>query len=210
MTSHKSIMVWGDYGPDSVTGRWSANTYDAEDAVEYVPADLAQAAVDAALEGAAVALNDRGAREEDNFGLNRASQNYFRARDMVRALITAPQRDALQAVIDAAVAEARAEDAAALAESRAYGLAMQEELRVRTAKLERECKLTQAQVDRMLVSSTQTHAKLDTLAEAAQALGAMPEGYCFCGKDRIGDDSKIHEPECRDLRAALAQIGAKP
>lgn len=36
MTSHKSIMAWGDYGPESVTGRWSANTYDADDAVEYV------------------------------------------------------------------------------------------------------------------------------------------------------------------------------
>lgn len=36
MTYHKSIMAWGDYGPESVTGRWSANTYDADDAVEYV------------------------------------------------------------------------------------------------------------------------------------------------------------------------------
>lgn len=40
---------------------------------------------------------------------------------------------------------------------------------------------------------------------AAQALGAMPEGYCFCSRDRIGDDSKTHEPECRDLRAAIAK-----
>ena len=47
------------------------------------------------------------------------------------------------------------------------------------------------------------------LVEAAQALGAMPEGYCFCSKDRIGDDSKIHEPECRDLRAALSAIGGE-
>lgn len=43
------------------------------------------------------------------------------------------------------------------------------------------------------------------LLEAAQALGAMPEGYCFCSKDRIGDDSKKHEPECADLRAAIAK-----
>lgn len=35
---HKTIMAWGDYGPESVTGQWSANTYDREDAVEYVPA----------------------------------------------------------------------------------------------------------------------------------------------------------------------------
>ena len=40
MTSHKSIMVWGDYGPDSITGQWSANTYDRDDAVEYVPAAI--------------------------------------------------------------------------------------------------------------------------------------------------------------------------
>ena len=39
--------------------------------------------------------------------------------------------------------------------------------------------------------------------EAARALGAMPEGYCFCSANRVGDDSKIHEPECADLRAAL-------
>ena len=49
-----------------------------------------------------------------------------------------------------------------------------------------------------------------TLEDAIKALGAMPEGYCFCSKNRIGDDSKIHEPECRDLRAAITQIGAKP
>ena len=42
------------------------------------------------------------------------------------------------------------------------------------------------------------------LVEAAEALGAMPEGYCFCRAHRIGDDSKVHEAECSDLRAALA------
>ena len=41
------------------------------------------------------------------------------------------------------------------------------------------------------------------LVEAARALGAIPEGYCFCSANRVGDDSKIHEPECADLRAAL-------
>ena len=44
-----------------------------------------------------------------------------------------------------------------------------------------------------------------TRLEAIQALGTMPEGYCFCAKDRIGDDSKHHEPECRDLRAVIAE-----
>jgi hypothetical protein len=41
------------------------------------------------------------------------------------------------------------------------------------------------------------------LRTAAKALGAMPEGSCFCSKNRIGDNSKTHEPECADLRAAL-------
>ena len=48
----------------------------------------------------------------------------------------------------------------------------------------------------------------ETVGEAAQALGSMPEGYCFCSTDRIGDDSKAHEPECADLRAALAAMEA--
>lgn len=42
------------------------------------------------------------------------------------------------------------------------------------------------------------------MVESAEALGAMPEGYCFCSAHRIGDDSKVHEPECAALRAALA------
>lgn len=42
------------------------------------------------------------------------------------------------------------------------------------------------------------------LIRAVKALGTMPEGYCFCASYRVGDDSKIHEPECADVRAALA------
>jgi hypothetical protein len=48
----------------------------------------------------------------------------------------------------------------------------------------------------------------EVLAEAARALGTIPEGYCFCSTNRIGDDSKAHEPECADLRAALAAMEA--
>jgi hypothetical protein len=44
------------------------------------------------------------------------------------------------------------------------------------------------------------------LVEAIQGLGAMPEGFCFCHENRIGDDSKVHYPECHDLRNALALI----
>ena len=50
----------------------------------------------------------------------------------------------------------------------------------------------------------------EAVVVAAQALGSMPEGYCFCSTDRIGDDSKAHEPECADLRAALAAMEASP
>lgn len=44
----------------------------------------------------------------------------------------------------------------------------------------------------------------DKLREAVKALGALPDGYCFCSADRTGDDSKEHEPECAAIRAALA------
>ena len=40
-----------------------------------------------ALMEAAAALNARGIREQEDFGLDRATQNFFRARDLVRALI---------------------------------------------------------------------------------------------------------------------------
>ena len=43
------------------------------------------------------------------------------------------------------------------------------------------------------------------LLTAAEALGAMPQGYCFCSRDRIGDDSKVHEPECAAMRAAIVK-----
>ena len=42
--------------------------------------------------------------------------------------------------------------------------------------------------------------------EWAQALGAMPNGYCYCSKERDGGKSQ-HEPECAGLRAALAYQG---
>lgn len=46
-------------------------------------------------------------------------------------------------------------------------------------------------------------ASLATLLEASGGLGALPEGYCFCSNNRIGDDSKVHEQECADMRAAI-------
>ena len=62
------------------------------------------------------------------------------------------------------------------------------------------CKAMQAELATL-------RAERDAMRISVEALGAMPEGYCFCSKDRIGDDSKSHEPECADLRSALAKIG---
>lgn len=45
----------------------------------------------------------------------------------------------------------------------------------------------------------------EELLAAAKSLGAMPEGYCFCSRNRVGGDSKAHEPECRDLRSAISK-----
>lgn len=56
-----------------------------------------------------------------------------------------------------------------------------------------------AQADARLIAAA------PDLLKCAMGLGAMPEGYCFCSSSRIGDDSKVHEPECRDLRTAIAK-----
>lgn len=55
-----------------------------------------------------------------------------------------------------------------------------------------------------LLAIAESHA--DLLA-AAQALGALPDGFCFCfcSSDRVGDDRKVHQPECAELRAAIAK-----
>ena len=93
-----------------------------------------------------------------------------------------------------------------LQESREYAQALEVELRDRTAKIERECKLAEAQVSRLLDMTNRMDDRLNALVSATEALGAMPEGYCFCSENRIGDDSKTHEPECEDLRSALRAI----
>ena len=93
-----------------------------------------------------------------------------------------------------------------LQESREYAQALEVELRDRTAKIERECKLAEAQVSRLLDMTNRMDDRLNALVSATEALGAMPEGYCFCSENRIGDDSKTHEPECEGLRSALRAI----
>jgi hypothetical protein len=42
------------------------------------------------------------------------------------------------------------------------------------------------------------------LRVAAEALGVIGGGYCFCSAGRDPDKAK-HEPECADLRVAIAE-----
>lgn len=79
----------------------------------------ANAATAAAFEVAALAINDRGAVEQENFGLDRATQNFFRARDIVRAIATPGQTAALDRLISEAV-ESAAETAAQFIHTRLY------------------------------------------------------------------------------------------
>ncbi len=79
-----------------------------------------------------------------------------------------------------------------LTESREYALALERELADRAEKQ-----------DAFTTMASSMDADFQALRSSIEALGAMPEGCCFCSKDRIGDNSKIHEPECRDLRAVL-------
>lgn len=61
--------------------------------------------------------------------------------------------------------------------------------------------ITQLRAD--LAAANERAEKAEAKAEAIGGLGAMPEGYCFCSSNRIGDDSKTHEPECAALRVLL-------
>lgn len=67
----------------------------------------ANAATAAAYEVAARAINDRGVVEQENFGLDRATQNFFRARDIVRALATPDQTAALDKLVSEAEARGK-------------------------------------------------------------------------------------------------------
>lgn len=79
-----------------------------------------------------------------------------------------------------------------LAESRSYASALEGEISARAIK-----------AGHFVAMATSMDDDFQKLRTATEALGTMPEGYCFCSKERIGDDSKTHEPECADLRAAL-------
>jgi hypothetical protein len=81
---------------------------EAADYIEALELALTQSRAEtaAAYEVAARAINDRGAVEQESFGLNRATQNFFRSRDIVRALATPDQTAALNAVRAEAMREA--------------------------------------------------------------------------------------------------------
>lgn len=57
------------------------------------------ALIGAAFEAAAKACNDRGIAEQVNYGLGRETQNYYRARDAIRALTPADATAALARMI---------------------------------------------------------------------------------------------------------------
>jgi multidrug resistance efflux pump len=74
----------------------------------------------------------------------------------------------------------------------------------------RQAEVAKADLSRLSALATSMDAdfraatlRAERLRSAVEALGAMPEGYCFCSQNRIGDDSKVHEPECADLRKEL-------
>lgn len=57
---------------------------------EDFPTHLAQSLAEAearGIEKAANACNERGKLEQENYGLTRGTQNFYRARDIIRALI---------------------------------------------------------------------------------------------------------------------------
>jgi hypothetical protein len=85
---------------------------------EAAEAQLAErdAAVAAAYEAAARVCNDRGVAEQVNYGLGRETQNYYRARDAIRALTPS---DAL-AALERVKAEARREGRVAGLREAAY------------------------------------------------------------------------------------------
>lgn len=70
--------------------------------IEHDHATALRAQIDreraATIEAAAKAINDRGAEEQRNFGLGRETQNFYRARDIVRALHTDATRAAMDAI----------------------------------------------------------------------------------------------------------------
>jgi len=88
---------------DTFDNGWFGALEAAAELVNRTEGKRINAAVAAAYERAAAACNERGARDQSNFGLDRAAQNCFRCRDEIRALATQPEQDALAEVFAAAV-----------------------------------------------------------------------------------------------------------
>lgn len=75
------------------------------------------------------------------------------------------------------------------------------------------CTVCGANIDGRLFSLTEPRAHTlwnrrapdpltERLAEALGAIGVIGGGYCFCSSNR-DPNSSVHQPECRDARAAL-------
>lgn len=89
--------IWADYQETFgaiETGTWADCIRFSKQQIEYTRTDLIQpqieAAVKAAMEAAAKRIEEMGAREQADFGLCRSAQNYYRARDEIRALADDP------------------------------------------------------------------------------------------------------------------------
>jgi hypothetical protein len=83
------IMVWRSMEKLTHIGTWATERYP-DEAVAYIPRADAEAAMAAVVERAAKDLDERGQHEQINFGLDRATQNFYRARDIVRAFAPPP------------------------------------------------------------------------------------------------------------------------
>ena len=147
---------------------------------------------DAGLLATAIKVGANWGAEDSRQGADDMSESITTLLDTARRIAnTDLYPDRCRSVI-ADLANALQAASTDLTESREYAIALDSELADRSEK--------QAAFTAM-ASSMDTD--FQELRSSIEALGAMPEGYCFCSKDRIGDDSKIHEPECRDLRAVL-------
>ncbi len=92
MTAPHLIYAWGDFGPNSVTGRWSANTFEDESAAPFVSLSVLIAAYDLAA-----ALVQQRAEEYAEFSTtsDEACQQLAQAAQDIAALT--PQ-DAIAAI----------------------------------------------------------------------------------------------------------------
>lgn len=147
----------------------------------------AQAAVALVVEQAAEELDERGRREQANFGLVRCTQNFYRARDIVRALAPA---DGLAAV------DALRDERDSLRQSLDACIPAVEEAAIKRGQAEAERDAALAQVEKLRHQITEA-------SDPDFILGAM---------DNVNDmDVTLDgfaQAASRAIRAALAEVQA--